>query len=243
MWLIALLDEEEYDSSFFAFETVKSTVLNTTTSGAKSKTVSSKLATGIDNTVEFNKLMKLKEEELKKEEEKARKIAERKAMLTAKDTELLKIKEQKKNAEDEYKKKLRETVIVKGEEKTKLLKAQAELKELEVHKLKIAHIFYNLKQAERVDMCFLLDCTLSMRPYITQTKLIIHEIVDKLKKMFSGFSLRLALVGYTDHCNEERIVFRDFDSDVDKFKTFVSSIKNANGHDICEDVFGGRKIF
>ena len=242
MWLIALLDEEEYDPSCFAFETSKSTVLNTLTSEAKSKTVSSKLPTGLDNTVEFNKLMKLKEEELKKEEEKARKIAERKAMITAMDTELVKIKEKKKNAEDEYKKKLRETVIVKSEEKTKLLKAQAELKELEVHKLKIAHIFYNLKQAERVDMCFLLDCTGSMQPYITQTKLIMHEIADKLKKMFSGFSLRLALVGYRDHCDKERIVYRDFDSDVDKFKTFVSSVKEDGGGDACEDVFGGRKI-
>lgn len=124
--------------------------------------------------------------------------------------------------------------------KTELAKAEERWAKLDLQKKRISNIFYELKQAEKVDICFLVDCTGSMDSYITETKLVIHKIVDKLKTLYADFKLRVAFVGYRDHSDgNDRVTVFPFNSDIDAFKSFVSSVKATGGDDQCEDVFGG----
>lgn len=97
-----------------------------------------------------------------------------------------------------------------------------------------------LKYAEQVDICFMLDCTGSMYSYIKEAKTVVHRVVDKLAKKFPDFKLRCAFVGYRDHCDgSQRISVMPFGSEKDNFKAFVSNVKVTGGGDECEDVFGG----
>ena len=90
-----------------------------------------------------------------------------------------------------------------------------------------------------LDLVFLVDCTGSMLPYISQTKQDIHYIVDFIKEEFEN-KVKLAFVGYHDHKDGSyRIQNLDFSEDIYKFKEFVGSIEATGGDDGPEDVLGG----
>lgn len=98
-----------------------------------------------------------------------------------------------------------------------------------------------LKQAENVDLCFLIDCTSSMSSYIEQVQKKINDIVDELKMNFEHFSPRLAFVGYRDFTEDpsDQIVSIDFLNEIDTFRALVAEIDAFGGGDECEDVFSG----
>jgi len=97
-----------------------------------------------------------------------------------------------------------------------------------------------LRRAQRVDVCFLIDCTDSMGPYIIEAKQRIHGIVRGIKEICSNFDLRIAFVGYRDFCdNDNRLATLPFTKNVDEFVKFVSEQRAAGGGDGPEDVFGG----
>jgi hypothetical protein len=93
-------------------------------------------------------------------------------------------------------------------------------------------------------MCFLVDCTKSMRRYIEEAKTVVKKANRLLKTTFPSFKLRSSFIGYRDYTkkgedNENRIISFDFSSDIDKFENFVGNIQLLGGGDPCEDVFGG----
>jgi len=98
-----------------------------------------------------------------------------------------------------------------------------------------------LKQAENVDLCFLIDCTSSMSSYIEQVQEKINEIVSDLKSRFENFSLRLAFVGYRDYTEKsyDQLIIIDFLDDIETFRVLVSEIQAFGGGDECEDIFSG----
>ena len=121
-----------------------------------------------------------------------------------------------------------------------MAEAEVKLQALIHKKMSVNNVFHELRQAEKVDICFMLDCTGSMNSYVDEAKMVIHNIVDKLKKMFNDFSLRMAFVGYKDHNDgSQRVVVLPFTNDPNSFKPYVSSISTGGGDDQCEDVFGG----
>ena len=90
-----------------------------------------------------------------------------------------------------------------------------------------------------LDLVFLVDCTGSMLPYISQTKQDIDYIVDFIKEEFEN-KVKLAFVSYRDHKDGSyRIQNLDFSEDIYKFKEFVGSIEATGGDDGPEDVLGG----
>jgi mRNA-degrading endonuclease YafQ of YafQ-DinJ toxin-antitoxin module len=148
-----------------------------------------------------------------------------------------------KRLDEEYKKKLFSVAATREASKTELKLKEARLIELQIKQTKIANIFAELKKAEKVDMCFMLDATGSMSSYISEAKSVIHRIIDKLKNRFQDFELRAAFVGYRDHADgPKRVTVFDFDQNIDSFKTFVSSVEATGGQDQCEDVFGGLEV-
>ncbi len=104
----------------------------------------------------------------------------------------------------------------------------------------ISNLFNQMIKAEKVDLCFMIDCTGSMKPYIDKVKSTLNNIVNKLKLKFSSFELRLSFVGYRDHFDQEnRVTYLKFVDNIETFQEFLSNIKAKGGQDQAEDVIGG----
>ncbi len=212
------------------------TVINTRTEMNTTKLTEMK-------TVEIEKKKKILEEQLKKEEEKKEAKQKKLDELKTLSTTLQQEKEKVNKLEQRYDKKLFDIQTTREVSKTELNRAEARLLELDIKQKKIANIFADLKKAEKVDICFMLDCTGSMDPYINEAKSVIHKIVDNLKRKFQNFELRAAFVGYRDHGDgAKRITLFSFSSNIDDFKTFVSLVDATGGADGPEDVFGGLEV-
>mmetsp|Transcript_2430 Transcript_2430/g.5202 ORF Transcript_2430/g.5202 Transcript_2430/m.5202 type:complete len:1015 (-) Transcript_2430:195-3239(-) len=109
---------------------------------------------------------------------------------------------------------------------------------------RISRIIQVYEQAERLNVCFVVDCTGSMGSHIravrSQIQLIVHELAARLPSM----QLQLSFVGYRDHCDGEPHVFSlPFSNSVDGFKEYVASVTaRGGGGDGPEDVHGALKL-
>ena len=216
-------------------------------------------------TVDIDRKKKELEERLKSEQIKKDKKQQELDDIKRLDATLKNEEEQRKRLEEEYRRQLFTVEATRQASKTDLKNAEARLLELKTKQAKIANIFAELKKAEKVDICFLLDATGSMDPYISITfilsyffkpkynkyamfyedeaKNVIHRIIDKLKSRFNDFELRASFVGYRDHSEGlKRITVQGFSENIDSFKTFVSKVEAMGGSDQCEDVFGGLEV-
>lgn len=108
-----------------------------------------------------------------------------------------------------------------------------------------------LRLARNADLCFVIDATGSMDPYITEVKNVIGSIVDSLtrphgsssSKLGAGAgllsSMRIACVAYRDYCDgDERLQVLDFTADVSQFRAFLRNVTARGGGDGAEDVLG-----
>jgi len=91
-----------------------------------------------------------------------------------------------------------------------------------------------------IELVFLIDCTLSMKPYFLEVKNNIHTLVAEIAQ--TNCQMKVAFVGYTDHKKLSEYHFLDFTRDVDAFKKFVENIQEQNGVDFVEDVRGGVEL-
>eukprot|EP01113_Clastostelium_recurvatum_P030308 TRINITY_DN3672_c0_g2_i12.p1 TRINITY_DN3672_c0_g2~~TRINITY_DN3672_c0_g2_i12.p1 ORF type:complete len:465 (+),score=82.22 TRINITY_DN3672_c0_g2_i12:86-1480(+) len=103
----------------------------------------------------------------------------------------------------------------------------------------IARSLQVIKDAQMVDICFLLDCTGSMETYIDATKHAIGRIIESLKQHNAHLQVFAAFVGYRDHGDVPQHVSLDFTQDYEHFRQFVGSQRAFGGGDGPEDVFGG----
>ncbi|CAB9499688.1 protein kinase vwkA [Seminavis robusta] len=96
-----------------------------------------------------------------------------------------------------------------------------------------------IKDAETVDLAFLLDCTGSMGPHIEAAKSCIKEIVRRVKRTNEGLKLRVAVIGYRDIYNrDERFETLDFTESSEEFERFVSALSPIGNDDPPEDIAG-----
>mmetsp|Transcript_9844 Transcript_9844/g.20890 ORF Transcript_9844/g.20890 Transcript_9844/m.20890 type:complete len:1184 (+) Transcript_9844:71-3622(+) len=95
------------------------------------------------------------------------------------------------------------------------------------------------EQAERLNVCFVVDCTCSMGPHIRAVKQQICEIVREMSARLPSMQLHLAFVGYRDHCSPVRFEILPFTTAVDEFRNFLAGVGVMNGGDFPEDVLGG----
>ena len=94
------------------------------------------------------------------------------------------------------------------------------------------------KKAQGVDLCFVLDCTKSMKDYIRMVMEKAQDIIKTLKSKFGGFSIRIAVLGYRDFFDKGRFEILDFRNDVEEVKKFLAGIEAIGGDDVAEDVNG-----
>mmetsp|Transcript_54229 Transcript_54229/g.156710 ORF Transcript_54229/g.156710 Transcript_54229/m.156710 type:complete len:720 (+) Transcript_54229:53-2212(+) len=104
----------------------------------------------------------------------------------------------------------------------------------------ITRVINIYEQAERLNVCFLIDCTGSMGSHISAVKSQIIWIVHELRARLPSMQLHLAFVGYRDHCDRERIISLPFATSVTDFQDFVAHVRaTGGGGDGPEDVHGG----
>ena len=122
----------------------------------------------------------------------------------------------------------------------KIQKSEEKLRLIHARKNEISQLVETIKRSQTVDLCFLIDCTGSMDPYIVQVKTRMDDLVAHCHTTFPDLVLRVAFVGYRDHSEEaERILSFPFTANIASFKSFVSNIRAFGGGDAAEDVFGG----
>ena len=89
-----------------------------------------------------------------------------------------------------------------------------------------------------LDLMFVLDCTESMKPHISQAK---DEMLSLLKKMSEHFSsLRVGLILYKDYYDD--FVVKEacvFTKDITNFSNILKGIEVSGGGDIPEAVYEG----
>eukprot|EP00928_Gymnodinium_smaydae_P061053 TRINITY_DN450_c1_g1_i1.p1 TRINITY_DN450_c1_g1~~TRINITY_DN450_c1_g1_i1.p1 ORF type:complete len:1127 (-),score=178.94 TRINITY_DN450_c1_g1_i1:182-3562(-) len=96
------------------------------------------------------------------------------------------------------------------------------------------------EQAERINLCFVVDCTGSMRSHIQSVNRQIFSIVREMSARLPSMQLHVAFVGYRDHGDATRLEICPFTTSVEDFRNFVGSVGAWGcGGDIPEDVLGG----
>jgi hypothetical protein len=108
---------------------------------------------------------------------------------------------------------------------------------------KIKVLERQIARAASVDVAFLLDCTGSMRSYMTAAKNQITQFARDVKDIHPNVAIRIAFVGYRDHCDkEDRLAVLRFVTDVEEFVRFVEKQDAKGGGDAPEDVLGGLNV-
>lgn len=116
-------------------------------------------------------------------------------------------------------------------------KSMAEQRERELiqRKFEVDEILKISKAQSTADLCFLMDCTGSMRKYLDATKNQIRQLTEAIVQLHSTKPF-LAFVGYRDI--NESLEKLDFTDDENIFQEFLNNVQAIGGDDTCEDVFG-----
>jgi len=96
------------------------------------------------------------------------------------------------------------------------------------------------EQAERLNACFVVDCTGSMSSHIHAVRSQILRIVREMQLRLPSMQLHIAFVGYRDHGDSVRHEVFPFTTSVENFRQFVGTVGAWGcGGDVPEDVLGG----
>jgi len=98
----------------------------------------------------------------------------------------------------------------------------------------------NIKNLMNVDICFVLDCTKSMRPHIAAAKDCILQVSNYVKSVNPNIKFRVGFCGYRDHYNgSDRLEVFDFTKNYERFTKYLRGVSPIPNRDYPEDVLGG----
>ncbi|CAB4439737.1 unnamed protein product [Rhizophagus irregularis] len=106
----------------------------------------------------------------------------------------------------------------------------------------ISKTLNKIKLSMEVDLCFVLDCTVSMEFHIAAAKDCISHVLNYLIRTNSNIKLRVGFCGYRDHNDkDDRLQFLDFTDKYEQFTTYMHKVKpvSSSNNDRPEDVLGG----
>jgi len=96
------------------------------------------------------------------------------------------------------------------------------------------------KEACSTDLLFLIDTTGSMMSYIEAAKTQVKSIVSDIKEaFFNEADVRIAVVSYKDHGDNNALQFLDFTPSADTVRSFIDELTAHGGGDAPENVLGG----
>lgn len=89
-----------------------------------------------------------------------------------------------------------------------------------------------------VKLCFLMDCTASMQPWLKKAAQHMKEIITTLELQYCTAIFTVAFVGYRDYGDSEQFLIHNFDTS-DRIEHFIQGIVAKGGSDDAEDVAWG----
>ncbi|CAG8463713.1 6459_t:CDS:1, partial [Racocetra persica] len=105
----------------------------------------------------------------------------------------------------------------------------------------VSKAIINIEDSMNFDLCFVLDCTMSMSPYIEAAKAHILKVASYVNSNNSNIEFWVGFCGYRDHYNRsDRLQIFDFTNSLEKFQTYITNkVKTIVNNDKPEDVLGG----
>jgi hypothetical protein len=105
----------------------------------------------------------------------------------------------------------------------------------------VSKALHNIKLSMKVDLCFVLDCSGSMKPHIAAAKDCILQVSNYIKNTNPNIKLRVGFCGYRDYFNKSNhLQIFNF---TDQYETFTKYLRNnviaISNDDDPEDVLGG----
>lgn len=96
------------------------------------------------------------------------------------------------------------------------------------------------KISKRVDLCFLVDATFSMDPWIDMTRAKVRDIITEVQNVYRDCKFRLAVVAYRDFdMKAASFNVQPFTEDPRTIQNFLDSLEVRGGGDGPEDINGG----
>lgn len=93
-----------------------------------------------------------------------------------------------------------------------------------------------------LQVCLMMDCTLSMGPWIAAAKERLLESLKTIKKDYPDYFIEVAFIGYRDYHDDEKVILVDFTDNHKKVENRISIIQASGGDDSAEDVAGAYKV-
>jgi hypothetical protein len=90
-----------------------------------------------------------------------------------------------------------------------------------------------------IDLCFMIDCTVEMQPYITMLTSKLADLYEKIKSKTPKGKVRIAVVAYRDVKDKLRFEVLSFTDSQQEIRSFVEKLKAQGGNDAPDDVNGG----
>ena len=113
-------------------------------------------------------------------------------------------------------------------------KNRAKQVDIEEAKLRNSNAF-----APAIDVCYVLDCTSSMGPYIANAKQTIYDVNQRVKSRYPTATINFSCIAYRDFGDKKQYEQYQLSPDLNAFKTFIGGLRAEGGGDSCEDVAGG----
>lgn len=95
---------------------------------------------------------------------------------------------------------------------------------------------------QTLQVCFILDCTASMQPWIDAAKMKIVETLGLIRQRHPDYMIYAAFVGYRDFHDKEQFIRIGFTEAIHDLSNLIMDIKADGGDDACENVAGAYKM-
>jgi hypothetical protein len=95
--------------------------------------------------------------------------------------------------------------------------------------------------AVNVKVCFVMDCTASMGPWIHQAKTRMVELTDQVRTQHPNTNLTTCFVGYRDYGDDERLIVVPFGHPQQTMER-IQMVEAKGGDDCAEDVAHGLEV-
>jgi Mg-chelatase subunit ChlD len=90
-----------------------------------------------------------------------------------------------------------------------------------------------------VQLCFLMDCTASMQPWVDAARDEIQTIIEATHQTYPDAEFEVAFVGYRDFGDTTPHVVLPFTRNIDVLREQIRRVHAVGGWDVAEDVAGG----
>lgn len=93
-----------------------------------------------------------------------------------------------------------------------------------------------------LQVCFVLDCTASMQPWIDAAKDKIVDTLGSIQQRYPNYKISAGFIGYRDFHDERQFIRLDFTTKIRRLQDSIMDVVAEGGDDTCEDVAGAYRF-